>query len=123
MINKKQLFNKINERVLQPNDSKYLDGRENRAYWMYFRNRQKECIYYLINLKGNYIRGYEIRWVNKEGSSINTFLDLEIPTLCGGKPEMPVRQKTLIVKEKFSDWEKFCIEFKEKTPDLEWFDR
>src|SRR5580692_3324621 len=115
MINKKQLFNKIEGPIVNPNSCKYLSSDSNRRFTIYFRDRQPENTYFLITIKGNYLRAYQINWLNEEGHSINTFLEFNIPSILGHKPKLPKRHCALILKKPFKEYKAFITEFREKT--------
>lgn len=121
MRDKKKLFKLLELIIANSNECKYLIGRNKIAFRMEVRDRKLETSYYLMTLKGNYIRGYKINHINSEGKSINTFMDLFIPTyISGKKAPIPKTQKVLIAKSSFKDWKQFFMDFKSGSESLEW---
>lgn len=119
MLKKKQIFKKIEGQV-NDNLGKYLSGDGGRRAQIYQRDRKPQTTYYLITIKGNYIRGYKINYVNSKSDSVNTYTELFIPTLLGRTVEVPVTKRVLIAKEKFRDYKLFIDKFKENSKSLGW---
>lgn len=120
MINKDRIFKILEDKIINQNCCKYLSGDFGRKNWLYFRDRGKQTTYYLINLKGNYIRGYSINYIDAGENSVNFFTQVYIPTLMQEKISLPKIVKKLIVKYKFKEYLKFIDEFIQKTPNLIW---
>lgn len=120
--NKKRIFKKIEKYCIDQNESKYLVSGKKKAISAYFRDRAKVQSYFLITLKGNYIRAYQIQYLNENNESINTYMSLFIPTFMGEKVKLPKEIKSFLLKKKYKDYQKFITEFKELTPSLGWFD-
>ncbi len=117
----KKLFKKLEKTLVEPNGSKYLSCDLSHKKYIWMRDRQPDTSYYLITLKGNYIRGYKINYINSENKSINVFMNLTIPSICGDVPIAPVRKKILIAKQKFKDYLMFIQEFKKNSETLSWY--
>lgn len=123
---KKQVFNAIFEHCVDNNGSKILDDGNSRNAFYYFRNRSFDCAYYKIRIRGNHITATKIQWlVNNQ--PINTFASCSVPAFinsAGGSLEVPepVRKHEILVKKNIRDLQGFIKEFKQKTPDLNWFE-
>lgn len=130
MKNKKQIMSKLSV-LVNSNGGKYLKGRDTKRgdfdeynrkkFFYYMRDREIDQSYFLIQVKGNYIRGWRIRFVNSDGNGINLYMELFIPTLVGEKQQIPITKKQLICKEPLSKYQEFIIKFINLTPSLEWF--
>lgn len=123
--NKKFIHRFLERNIINMNGCKYLSSSESRKYYLFFRDRKEDQSYFLITLKGNYIRAYKNRYLDSNGNGINTYMKLFIPALIGGKEsieEMPIHVKKLIVKKELGDYKNFVREFKDLTPSLVWFD-
>lgn len=121
-ISRKSIIKYFEKYIVEPNDCKYLDSKEKRAFYVYFRDRNEDQRYYLIKLKGNYIRAYCHRYVDSTGSGVNAFTSICIPTLVGHdlSDSLPKLQKTLMFKMHFKEYKEFCVQFINATPNLGW---
>ncbi len=119
-IHRKKLFSFM-EDMLNMNCCKYLQGKGGKKCFVYFRDRKPETTYYLIQAKGNYIRGYKINYI-QDGKSINTYSDLFVSILITGeKPKsMPITNKKLIAKKLLKNTREFFIQFKAESESLAW---
>jgi hypothetical protein len=137
---KRKYFKRIEDLCVNPNGCKYLNGEPSefnwnnktqkddtrklssaRRFYMYMRDRSLDKCYYLVTLKGNFIRGYRIRWLYDD-KPVNTFFDVQIPIICGLKRDEPVREKILIAKQPFKKWREFVYEFRANSPSMGWDD-
>jgi hypothetical protein len=117
---KKSLYYLIHTLVVDKNNCKYIEGKKRKNYKIYFRDTKKENNYFLVKLKSNYIRGYRINYINKEGKNVNIYMNCFIPNFLGQKSGIITVRKVLISKELFKNWKTFFIKFKENSPSLEW---
>jgi hypothetical protein len=124
MMNRKQMHERLRrDGIFSMNGCKLLNYQSSRgSYFFWFRDRQQDQSYFLIQIKGNHIKAFCIRYENEQGHGINTFLGLTVPAVIDGEvPEkLPVRKKNLILKMKAKDYKNFVSEFRKITPSLEW---
>lgn len=106
------------------NGGKLLNWEHSKGcYFFKERDRQEQTTYYLTTVKGNFIRSYTLRYVLKNGESINTFIGLTIPGLIGQEEiEIPTLEKKMILKIKFSEYRSFESIYRNLTPFLDWRD-
>jgi hypothetical protein len=122
---RKKIFDhlRFKQKILDANNCKVLDYKSSIRYFFEFRDRfYEDQSYYLVTIKGNYIRGYRIKYLDENGKGINTFTGLFIPTLISKEApkKIPTTQKELLLKMPFKDYRQFVGIFKQLTPNLEW---
>ena len=99
--------------LLTVNICKILASDKKKKYWFIFRDRgsiernhlpwEEAIYYYRFEMKGNYLRIYKMKYDQY-------FIGLG---RCIGKD--------LLIKKPFSKWREFISEFKEMTPEMDWF--
>lgn len=107
--------------LIHPSDCKYLEYHNNRKSMLYFRGRGDNQCYYHITLKGNHIRAYRIKWLDKDNNAVNLFMTT-IVNMGEDTPLEPAKHSELICKYKFKKYKQFIQEFRDKTPELCWAD-
>lgn len=113
-LEKKGLYNDNSSKILYT----YTSGGK---YIASFRDRQPDQSYFLVKVKGSGIYAYRIRYENQQGRGINTFIELEIPTMIGEEIDLPILKNILILKMGLKHYKKFIPEFRQLTPSLNWF--
>jgi hypothetical protein len=126
IMNRKKVYKRLDrDGILDMNGCKLLNCQSSRgSYFFWFRDRQQDQSYFLIRIRGNYIKAFCIRYENAQGHGINTYLGLTVPAIISGEmpEELPVRKKNLILKMKIKDYKNFVSEFRKITPSLQWWD-
>ncbi len=120
MKSKKYIYKYLST-IINDNSCKYLQGKCKMKYLYFLRNRNDDVLYYLVQLKGNFIKAYRIKY-EVDGIGINTYTGvLLVALLTKWSPErLPKEKKHLFLKVNLKDYKSFLPQFKELTPDLCW---